>query len=253
MASLEYVMAGCLRLRKLTVASTGAGQGCGGLRPRPLPRQGGGLGPGDVLHGGGRLRRRRGGMPWLHSGGSSPVYLVSLTALFLEVTSRMGWALLSSKVWPSGLSRALLPWSSSFWRCQVTQICTALLGPSFRRRYWNVPSHQIQSPVWLVPKGCWTFAPFLNCWYVCGWGRPGGGRQDDEDTWSGWGGGGGRRGDDQDAGSGLAGRVGFPGLLGVEGECASFPPRSLWWNWRWWGWGGIGLEEGVRSLLARVP
>ena len=46
MASLEYVTAGWLRSRRLTVASVGAGRGCGGLCPRPLPRQGGGLGLG---------------------------------------------------------------------------------------------------------------------------------------------------------------------------------------------------------------
>ena len=73
MASLEYVMAGWLRSRRLTVASVGAGWGRGGLCPRPLPCQGGGLEPGDVLPAGGRLGRRGGGRPWLHSGGSSPV------------------------------------------------------------------------------------------------------------------------------------------------------------------------------------
>ena len=31
------------------VASMGAGWGCGGFRPRPFPRQGGGLGPGEYL------------------------------------------------------------------------------------------------------------------------------------------------------------------------------------------------------------
>ena len=102
-------MAGWLRSSRLTVASVGAGRGCGGLRPRPLPRQGGGLGPGDLLPGGGHLGRRGGGRPWIHSGGSSPVYLVPLWALFSSVRSRMGWALLSSKVWASGLSGALLP------------------------------------------------------------------------------------------------------------------------------------------------
>ena len=40
------------------MASVGAGQGCGGLCPRPLPRQGGGLGLGDLLPVGGRLGRR---------------------------------------------------------------------------------------------------------------------------------------------------------------------------------------------------
>ena len=143
MASLEYVTAGWLRSRRLTVASVGACRGCGGLCPRPLPRQGGGLGLRAFFLVGGRLGRRLGGRPWLHSGGSSPVYLVPLWALFSSVRSRMGWALVSSRVWPSGLSGALLPWSSSFWRCQTTRICGPLLSPGSRRRYWIVPSHQI--------------------------------------------------------------------------------------------------------------
>ena len=96
------------------MATVGAGRGCGGLRPRPLPRHGGGLGPGYLLPGDGRLGRRGRGRPWLHSGGSSPVYLASLWVLFLEVRSWLGWALLSSKVWPSGLSGALLLWSLGF-------------------------------------------------------------------------------------------------------------------------------------------
>ena len=61
MASLEYVTAGWLRSRRLTVASVGAGRGCGGLCPRPLPRQGGGLGLGDFLPAGRRLGRHGGG------------------------------------------------------------------------------------------------------------------------------------------------------------------------------------------------
>ena len=60
----------------------------------------------------------------------------------------MVWGLVSYKVLTSGLSWALLPWSSSFWPCQVTRICTPLLGPSSWRRYWIVPSHQIQLPGW---------------------------------------------------------------------------------------------------------
>ena len=68
MASLEYVTAGSLRSRRLTVASVGAGRGSGGLCPRPLPRQGGGLGLGNLLPVGGRLGRRGGERPWLHSG-----------------------------------------------------------------------------------------------------------------------------------------------------------------------------------------
>ena len=110
------------------------------------------------------------------------MYLVPLWALFSGVRSRMEWALLSSKVGPSGLSAALLPWSSSLWRCQVTRICTPPLGPSSWRRYWIVPSHHIQSPVWSLRKGCWTFAPFLNSAYASGWGGACGGRDDDEDA-----------------------------------------------------------------------
>ena len=98
MASLEYVTAGWLRSRRLTVASVGAGRGGGGLCPRPLLRQGGGLGLGDFLPVGGLLGRRGGGRPWLHSGESSPVYLMPLWPLFSSVRSQMGWALVSSRV-----------------------------------------------------------------------------------------------------------------------------------------------------------
>ena len=57
------------------------------------------------------------------------MYLVPVWALFSSVRSRMGWALVSSGVSPSGLSGALLPWSSSFWRCQITRICGPPLSP----------------------------------------------------------------------------------------------------------------------------
>ena len=220
MASLEYVTAGWLRSRRLTVASVGAGRGCGGLCPRPLPRQEGGLGLGDFLPVGGHLGRRGGGRPLLHSGGSSSVYVVPLRALFSSVRSGMGWALVSSGVWPSGLSGALLPWSSSFWRCQTTQICGPPLSPGSRRRYCIVPSHQIQSPVWSLRKGCWTFAPFSNPGYASGGGGAGGGREDDEDAWFGLGGGNDEREDDEDAWSEFAGRVRW----GAGGrEVAAFP------------------------------
>ena len=209
------------------MASVGAGRGCGGLCPRPLHRQGGGFGPRDFLPGSGRLGRRGGGRPWLHSGGSSPVYLVLLWALFSAVRSRMGWALVSSKVWPSGLSWALLPWSSSFSRCQITRICTPSLGPRSRRRYWILPSHQILSPVWSLRKGCWTFAPFLNSGYAPGWGGAGGGREDDEDAWSGWGGGSVGREDDEDAWSWFSRRVGG----GAGGGGGLLPCHLFWLGW----------------------
>ena len=151
---------------------------------------------GDFLPGGARLDRRGGGRPSLQS----PVYYVPLWALFSSLRSR-------ARVWPSGLSRALLPWSSSFRRCQISRICGPPLSPRSRRRYWIVPSHQIQSPVWSLRKGCWTFEPFWNPGYASGGGGAGGGREDDEDAWSGWGGGNDGRVDDEDAWSGFAGRV----------------------------------------------
>ena len=132
----------------------------------------------------------------------------------------MGWALLSSRVWPSGLSGALLPWSSSFWGCQTTRICGPPLSPGSWRRYWIVPSHQIQSPVWSLRKDCWTLAPFSNPVYASGGGGAWGGREDDEGAWSRWGGGNGGREDDEDAWSGFAGCVGW----GAGGwEVAAFP------------------------------
>ena len=89
-----------------------------------------------------------------------------------------------------------------------------------------MPSHQIQSPVWSLRKGCLTFAPFLNPGYASGGGGAGGGREDDEDAWSrcsggsdgreddedawsGWGGGNDGREDDEDSWSGFAGWVGW--------------------------------------------
>ena len=63
MASLEYVMAGSLRSRRVTMASVGAGRGCRGFCPRPLPRPGGQLGLEDFWPGGGRLGRRGGRRP----------------------------------------------------------------------------------------------------------------------------------------------------------------------------------------------
>ena len=83
MASLEYVTAGWLKSRRLTVSSVGAGRGCGGLCPRPLPRQGGGLALGVLLLVGGRSGRRGGGRPWLHSRGELPSVLGASVGLFL--------------------------------------------------------------------------------------------------------------------------------------------------------------------------
>ena len=171
MASLEYVTAGRLRSRRLTVASVGAGWGCGGLCPRPLPRQGGGLGLGDFLPVGGCLGTRGGGRPWLHSGGSSPVYLVPLWALFSSVGNRMGWALVSSRVWPSGLSGALLPWSSSFWRCQNTRMC----GPPVVPRVAEAVLDRALTPdpvaCVIVAEGLLDLRALFESWVRLGRGR----------------------------------------------------------------------------------
>ena len=72
-----------------------------------------------------------------------------------------------------------------------------------------MPSHQIQSPVWSLRKGCWTFAPFSNPGYALGGGGAGGGREDDEDPWSGWGGCSVGREDNEDAWSGWGGGSGW--------------------------------------------
>ena len=100
----------------------------------------------------------------------------------------MGWVLLSSKVSPHGLSGALLPLSSRC-RCQVTRIGTPPFEPVLWRRYWIVHSHQIQSPVWLLRRGCWTHVPFWNSGYASGCGGASGRREDDKDARSEWEGG----------------------------------------------------------------
>ena len=171
MASLEYVTAGWLRSRRLTVASVGAGRGCGGLCPRPLPRQGGGLGPRDFLPGGGRFGWRGGGRPWLHSGGSSPVYLVPLLALFSLVRSRMGRALLSSRVWPSGLSGALLPWSSSFWRCPDHPDLWPPVVPQVAEGVLDFALTPDPVARVVVAEGLLDLRAFFEFWVRLGWGR----------------------------------------------------------------------------------
>ena len=45
----------------------------------------------------------------------------------------------------------------------------------------------------------------------------------------------------------------YAGLLGARGRCAPFYWCSLRRDWRWWDRKGVGLEEGVCSLLVGVP
>ena len=260
MASLEYVTAGWLRSRRLTVASAGAGGGCGGLCPRPMPRLGGGLGPGDFLPGGGRLGWRGGGLRDLADKGGPQIRVIWHRQKELDQGSSApdkpeGHTLELNSAHPIGLR-------TDENKAHRGTKYTGELPPEWSkgRRYWIVPSHRIQSPVWSLRKGCWTFAPFSNPGYASGGGGACGRREDDEDAWSGWGGGNDGREDDEDAWSGFAGWVGGAvGGLGccfrgrVGGGCDPFLSRSLWWTRRWWGWGGVGLEEGVRSLLARIP
>ena len=202
------------------MASVGAGRGCGGLCPRPLPRQGGGLGLGDFLPVGGRLGGRGGGRPWLHSGGSSPVYLVPPWALFSSVRSRMGWALVSSRVSPSGLSGALLPWPCLFlavpdhpdlWPPVVPRVAEAVLD----RALTPDPVACV-----VVAEGLLDLRALFESWVRLGRGRCWLREEDDEDAWSGWGGSNDGREDDEDAWSGFAGLVGW----GAGGsEVAAFP------------------------------
>ena len=94
-----------------------------------------------------------------------------------------------------------------------------------------MPSHQIQSPVWSLQKGCWTFAPFSNPGYASGGGGAGGGREDDEDAWFGWGGGSDGREDDEDAWSGWGGGNG-----GREDDEDAWSGFAGWVGWDAGGW-----------------
>ena len=68
--------------------------------------------------------------------------------------------------------------SSSSWRCQITRICGPPLFPRSRRRYWIVPSHQIQSLVWSLLKGLPDLCALFEYWVRLGcrrcWWREGG-------------------------------------------------------------------------------
>ena len=93
MASLEYVTAGLLRLRRLTGPRwrrAGAVEACA---PGLCPVREGDWGSGTFCRLA-RSGRRGGGRPWLHPGGSSPVYLVPLCSVcfMLDGSSRQSLA-----------------------------------------------------------------------------------------------------------------------------------------------------------------
>ena len=85
-----------------------------------------------------------------------------------------------------------------------------------------VPSHQIQSLVWSLRKGYWTFVPVCYCEYVSAWGAACGGRKDDEDAWSAWVGG------SSGADARLVGRMGGVRGVGRMLSCRLFWPFGGW-------------------------
>ena len=259
MASLEYVMAGWFRSTRLMVASVSAGRGYGGRRPRPFPRQAGGSGPGDFLLGVGRLGGRSQGSPLVHLRGSSLMYLVPLWALLSGVTRWMGRALIELQ----GLALWLVRSASALVKFPLA----VPLHPDLQPTVWaraleatgSCPHTRSSRPCGRCGKvdrlSCLfetvgTFragaVPVAGGRMMKTLGQAGGGVQ--------WGG---RRVGPE--GRGGCGRVEgccaavSSGLLGARGRCACFSSRSLRRDWRWWDWGGVGLEEGVSSLLAGVP
>ena len=99
------------------------------------------------------------------------MYLVPLWALFLSVWSRMRWALVSSKVWPSGLSGALLPWSSSFRRCQTTRICGPPVVPKFAEAVLDRALTPDPVACVVVAEGLLDLRALFKSWVCLGWGQ----------------------------------------------------------------------------------
>ena len=101
-----------------------------------------------------------------------------------------------------------------------------------------MPSHQIQSPVWSLRKGCWTFVPLLNSGYALGLGSAGGWREDDEDAWSGWGAG--NDGREDSAGVCMVAfawlRVSSASLRTVPGGSAGHGSAAGILSKGWWRW-----------------
>ena len=114
-----------------------------------------------------------------------------------------------------------------------------------------MPSHQIQSPVWSLRKGCWTLAPFSNSGYASGRGGAGVWRENYEDAWSGWGGGNDGREEDEDAWSRFAGWVrggaggwevaAFPAWLGADAPL--FRLARFVGTGGGGAWGALGLKK----------
>ena len=96
------------------------------------------------------------------------MYLVPVWALFSSVRSRMGWALVSSRVSPSGLSGALLPWSSSFWRCQITRICGPPVVPLSLEAVLDRALTPDPVACVVVAEGLLDLRTFFEPWVRCG-------------------------------------------------------------------------------------
>ena len=189
------------------MASVGAGRGCGGMCPRPLPCQGGGLGVGEVLLVGGRLGRRGGGRPWLHSRGElSSVFGASvglvLVCAKLDVVGAgelQGVALYSLLACPGRCCLGLAPFGGArpprsvaprcppgrgggTGLCPHTRSsrscgrCRRAAGPSRPFRILGTP----RAGAVLVAGGRMMRMP------APGWGGGNDGREDDKDAWSGF-------------------------------------------------------------------
>ena len=82
-------------------------------------------------------------------------------------------------------------------------------------------SHQIQSPVWSLQKGCSTLVPFWNCGYASSWGDACGEGEDDEEAWFGRAGG---------SSWADAGWVGKHGAAAGGSEAAALPSFLVCWG-----------------------
>ena len=70
----------------------------------------------------------------------------------------------NGEVSPSGLYGALLPWCSSFWRCQVTRICTPPVGAQFLEAVLDRALTPDPVARVVVAEGLMDFGAFFELW-----------------------------------------------------------------------------------------